>query len=146
MAKKNLEISSKNVLVEKSISRQNIKLRIPGESFWAYQLTKDTARVCNILLSAEIGLDDIVRFNPENNEVVSLLIKKTTTFAAEYKFSKKTIKQKYKILYKYFEERNIKVEGLAMGVVLLSVAVGIPTNVVKQIIKECPVKTKLCLE
>lgn len=120
----------------------HIKLHIPGEFFWAKKLTDDTASVDNILMNKEIGYCDIVKFNPENNEVISVLIKKSNTFKINYP-TIGDVKEMYKIIYNHFEEKGISVEGMFIGVVLLSVPVGLPESVVEKLIKECPVKLEL---
>jgi hypothetical protein len=140
MKKTNPEISQKVVLTEKTVKEyKHIKLHIPGESFWAMQLSEDTAQVDNILLNSDIGLKDIVKFNPEDNEVISVIEKKTNTFAINYP-SEGDIKETYKTLYNYFEEKGIKVEGMFAGTALLSVPVGIPDSAVTKIINECSIK------
>src|ERR1035437_1595267 len=142
MKKKNPEIFQKVVLVEKTEKEyKHIKLFVPGESFWAMQLSEDTAQVDNILLSAYIGLKDIVKFNPENKEVISVIEKKTDTVAIKYPEGG-NIKKTYKKLYDYFEGKGIQVEGMFPGVCLLSVPVGVPENAITQIVAECPIKVE----
>jgi hypothetical protein len=143
--KKNTEISQKVVLTEKSEKEyKHIKLHIPGESFWAMQLSEDTAQIDNILLNSDYGLKDIVKFNPEDNEVISVIEKKTNTFGIKYP-EEGDVKETYKTLYNYFESKNIHIEGMFSGVALLSIPVGIPSNAVEQIVAECPFKIEFLI-
>lgn len=121
---------------------KHIKLRVPGESFWAIPLSEDTAEVDNILLDGSIGLGDVVKFNPANNEVVSVLVKKTNTMGIKYPTTG-DIKETYKKVYEYLEENNIKVEGMMAGMALIAVPVGIPDSAVEKIISESPVQIEL---
>lgn len=143
MKKKNPEIFQKVVLMEKTEKEyKHIKLFVPGESFWAMQLSEDTAQVDNILLNADIGLKDIVKFNPENNEVISVIEKKTNTCAIKYP-EYGNIKKTYKKLYDYFEGKGVQVEGMFSGVCLLSIPVEVPESAVTQIVAECPIKVEI---
>lgn len=122
-----------------------IKLHVPGESFWATKLTENTAKVDNILMRSEISLNDIVTFNPKNNEVISVLIKKSNTIGITYDIDG-DIKEIYKIIYNHFEDNGIPVEGMLKGVALIAVPVGLPDSAVEKLIKECPVKVELMTE
>ena len=123
----------------------HIKLHIPGESFWATKLTEDTAQVDNILLNCDIGFKDIVKFNPKNNKVTSILIKKTHTLGINYSIDG-DVKEAYKKVYNHFEGRGIPIEGMVAGMALISIPVELAENVVDDIIKECPVKVELMFE
>ena len=121
---------------------KHIKLHIPGESFWAEQLTEDTACVDNILLNSEIGYKDIVKFNPENHEVISVLVKKSNTFAIKYSTAN-NIQETYKKIVEYFEEKSVGIEGIFAGMALLSVPVGIPETALHKIVSDCPITIEL---
>lgn len=121
----------------------HIKLHIPGESFWAQPLTKNTARVDNILLESSIGLGDTVSFNPETNEVIEVLVKKTNTAAISYVSSKETIKENFQKLYHHFESQGIKVEGVMPGIALMAIPVEMPDDTVDKLLNECPIKVAL---
>ncbi|HWY34390.1 MAG TPA: hypothetical protein VNX68_07065, partial [Nitrosopumilaceae archaeon] len=90
---------------------KHIKLHIPGESFWAIQLTEDTATVDNILLNPEVGYKDVVKFDPENNEVISVIVKNSNTFGLKYAVTDE-IAETYKKIVKHFESNSIGVEGM----------------------------------
>lgn len=121
---------------------KHIKLNIPGESFWAKQLTEDTAEVDNILLEPSIGLGDIVKFNTKTNTVETVLVKKTNTMAVNYS-PEGDIKETYKTLYNYLESNNILVEGMMAGMALIAVPVGLPDSAVEEIVSKCPVELVL---
>lgn len=122
-----------------------IKLHVPGESFWATKLTENTAKVDNILMKSEVSLNDIVKFNPKDNKVISILIKKSNTVGITYEISG-DIQETYKSVYNHFEDNGIPVEGMLKGVVLLAVPVGLPDSAVEKLIKKCPAKVELMVE
>lgn len=62
----------------------NIRLKIPGESFWAYQypdLPKNQAEVNNHLFSDKYAFGDRVEFDEDRN--VTRLVKTRAEVAAE---------------------------------------------------------------
>ncbi|HBX35908.1 MAG TPA: hypothetical protein DEG76_00795 [Pseudohongiella sp.] len=62
----------------------HIRLKLPGESFWAYQypdLPKNQAEINNHLLSDEYSLGDRVEFDDDRN--VTRLVKTCAEVAAE---------------------------------------------------------------
>ncbi len=120
-----------------------IKLHVPRESFWGTKLSENTAKVDNILLNTEIGFGDIVKFNPENNEVISVIVKKSNTFAINYSVEKGNVKETYNKIYNHFEERGFPIEGMVSGLVLVSVPVGLPESSIRKAIEECPVPVTL---
>jgi len=139
MAKKETSVSQKTVMTEKISERPLLKLHVPGESFWAYKISENTAEIGNILMNPDYCLGDIVSFNPNNNEVIKLIEKKTTTLAMSYS-KDGDVKEKYSKIYTYFEDKNIKVEGMFAGVFLLAIPINIPEKAIEQIIAECPEK------
>jgi hypothetical protein len=121
---------------------KHIKLNVPGESFWAKQLSENTAEVDNILLEPSIGLGDIVKFNPKNNSVETVLVKKTNTMAVNYP-TDGDIKETYKTLYNHLEGNDIQVEGMMAGMALIAVPVGMLDSTIEDIVSKCPVKLDL---
>lgn len=123
---------------------ESIKLHVPGESFWATKLTDNTAQVDNILFDGSIGYGDIVKYDPSNNEVLSVLIKKTNTSAIKYS-TDGDIRIIFKTISTYFEEKGIGVEGMIPGVAFLAVPIDFLEKDVLLIVNKCPVKSELIL-
>jgi hypothetical protein len=122
-----------------------IKLRIPGETFWAKPLSETTAEIKNILVNPEYGFDDIVSHDGFGN-VQALLIKKTYRVFLKYplfvKKSEDKDERRNKII-KHFENENLMAEPAIAGLILIAVPVGIPHEAIVQISKSCPVKIEL---
>ena len=125
-----------------SSNSENIKLHIPGESFWGIKLSENTAEVNNILLNPEYGLGDIVKFNPEDGEVISLIKKKTNTFGVRYS-PDGDVKATYKKIHEHLNSNGISIEGMVAGLAIIAVPVGLTENMVNKIIDECPEKITL---
>ena len=123
-----------------------IKLRIPGERFWAEPLTDRTAVIKNILVNPEYGLEDIVAHDGEN--VTCVLVKKTETAALTYEADvsnedRDVIIARVKQIMQHFESNQIQVEPAVLCKMLIAIPVGTPHEVVVRIAESCPVKVEL---
>ena len=122
---------------------KSIKLHIPGESFWAHQLSKNTAEVANILFSTgEYGLGDVVKFNSRTGEVVKLVKKKSNSVIIKYSEAG-DVKENFGKLYQHFETNNVKVEGFVPGMAALSIPLKMSEKTFLKLVENCPVEIEV---
>jgi len=118
-----------------------IKLKIPGEKFWAESISPNSAIIKNILVNPEYGLNDVVAHDGEN--VTCVLVKKTETVKLTYSINApinvEDIKTKVQKICKYFEEKyNFETEPAILGLILLAIPVGITKDAVLSAVENCP--------
>ncbi len=120
---------------------KHIKIRVEGESFWALQLTENTAQVDNILLSNEVHYKDIVKFNPETMIVEKVIESTHDTIAIVYKTTEETIQEDYKKLHTYLKEKNMSLEGMGAGIALLAFPKTMTDDEIIGIMENTPIQT-----
>jgi Holliday junction resolvase-like predicted endonuclease len=125
-----------------------IKLRIPGERFWAKPLGDNTAEICNILTNPEYGLNDIVAHDGEN--VTCVLVKKTNTAILTYQAdvvaeSRDEIIARVKKIVTHFQASDIQTEPVVLCKILIAIPVGLPDDFVRDVASKCPVSVDLFL-
>jgi Holliday junction resolvase-like predicted endonuclease len=123
-----------------------IKLRIPGERFWARPLSDNTAEIMNILTDPEYGLNDIVAHDGEN--VTCVLVKKTETAAISYvadlSEGREVILERVNKIIKHFQtDNNIQVEPTILCRMLIAYPVGVQKEVVMDVVESCPVPVQI---
>ena len=123
-----------------------IKLRIPGERFWARPLSDNTAEIMNILVDPEYGLNDIVAHDGEN--VTCVLVKKTETAALSYEADvsneeREVILARVRKIIDHFQAKDVQVEPAVLCKMLIAIPVGMPREFVVDLARTCPVKVEL---
>lgn len=134
------------------MNKEYIKLRIPGESFWGRQLTRDTARIDNCLVSNDYVYQDVVRFDPETGNVTELLERVNTPVSACYYVGEDEEQARgfgarvYAAFCQYFEKQHkIGVEGMSPGMARLSVPKTMSVEQLGQLVRAAPVPLILTL-
>jgi hypothetical protein len=123
-----------------------IKLRIPGEKFWAESISPNSAIIKNILVNPEYGLNDIVAHDGEN--VTCLLVKKTETATLTYNvpesIDEKVLIKTVNDICQYFENKHdFQVEPVFLGKILIAIPVGTPRQALLSVIEDCPHKVTI---
>jgi len=118
---------------------------VEGETLWARYIGDNKAKLDNIpFFAEEIGLGDLVEIN-DDCEIIRVLEKATVTRKATYKISEdkeETIK-KWKRIWKYFENTDIKTEGSYPGLFSLSIPIDMNDKRLREICENCSVKIDL---
>lgn len=120
---------------------KHIKIRVEGESFWAIQLTENTAIVDNILMTNDVHFKDKVRFNPETKLVEEVLESFYDTIALVYKTTEETVKEDYGKLYEYLKPKDMHLEGMGAGIALLAFPKAMTDEQLIEIMENTPIQT-----
>lgn len=107
-----------------SDDNNHIKLRVPGESFWAIPVegTTDQAIIDNLLLDDDYRFKDVVRFNPDTGEVIELVERTMHQIPIKYFVAEgEDINDVWKKIVTHFESHGIEIEGMIAGMAMLSV-------------------------
>ena len=112
---------------------------IQGEWLWARRISEGCAKLSNIPLCAELGQGDLVSYD-EEMEILEVLEKATNTFHLWYKWHKDEDKteREFREIREYLLAHDIHVEGLVIGLIAISVALGIEESELHGIIEGCP--------
>lgn len=101
-----------------------IKLRCPGENFWAEDLGENKARVRNICLEEGIFLDDVVSYDPKTKEVVEVL-ERIWKYKAQISYSPLT-KDAYIKVAEHLMGLGATLEGMLPGLAMLQTNTELP--------------------
>jgi hypothetical protein len=122
-----------------SNDNNHIKLRIPGESFWAIRVegTTDQAIIDNLLLDDEYRYKDKVKFNPSTGEVIKLVERTMHQIPVKYFVAEgEDINDVWKKIATHFESHGIEIEGMVAGIAMLSVPKDMAYDKIKAVADE----------
>lgn len=132
---------------------KHIKLRIPGESFWALLVEgqANQATVDNVLLSGDYSYGDLVEYDPDSHEVLRLVERRFVAARIDYDstdgketdrdvIDNEVCKDNYVQLYEHFEPHGISVEGMMAGSAMVAIPVDMPARQLRAIVDTCPFK------
>jgi hypothetical protein len=117
------------------------------EWMWARRISKDTAKIDNIpFFVPDIGLGDLVKFDPSTNMIVQVIEKCSHTRHARFDFARtpeETLERWGKVR-EHLKGHDIHVEGMGKGYFSLAVPLDLDEEQLRGAVATCPVPLVLC--